>query len=134
MTMMLGLMNAAHAEQPLRTTYVLNCAGCHGLEGHGVPEIGIPDFHQSGRFVKLRQGREYLIQVPGVAQSKLDDQTIADLMNYILTGFSARVLPADFKPYTADEVTQFRRYKAADAAERRVVLRRQLATYETPAR
>jgi hypothetical protein len=64
-------------------------------------------------------GREYLIQVPGLSQSRLDDATAARLLNWILRKFSANRLPADFAPYTPEEVAHFRADKAGDAKIRR---------------
>jgi hypothetical protein len=75
--------------------------------------------HDAGLFVRNQLGREYLIQVPGLAQSRLDDATAARLLNWILQRFSADRLPADFAPYTAQEVTRSRPDKASDAKTRR---------------
>ena len=114
-----ALVSGAHAETPLQTIYTLNCSGCHGTEGLGVPEVGIPNLNDAGRFVGTKLGREYLIQVPGLSQSRLDDATAARLLNWILHKFSANRLPADFTPYTAEEVTRFRSDKASDAKTKR---------------
>jgi hypothetical protein len=113
------LATDARAQMPLQTLYTLNCSGCHGGEGLGVPEVGIPNLNDAGRFVGTELGREYLIQVPGLSQSRLDDATAARLLNWILHKFSANHLPADFTPYTTEEVTRFRSDKASDAKTRR---------------
>ena len=115
----LGLTTTARADMPMLTVYTLNCSGCHGAQGRGVPEVEIPDLHDAGLFVRNQLGREYLIQVPGLAQSRLDDATAARLLNWILQRFSADRLPADFAPYTAQEVTRSRPDKASDAKTRR---------------
>jgi hypothetical protein len=114
-----GLITAARADMPMLTVYTLNCSGCHGARGQGVPEVGIPDLNDAGLFVRTELGREYLIQVPGLAQSRLDDATAARLLNWILHQFSANRLPTDFTPYTAEEVSHFRADKASDAKTRR---------------
>ena len=101
------------------TVYTLNCSGCHGAEGLGVPEVGIPNLNEAGRFVWTELGRKYLIQVPGLSQSRLDDATAARLLNWILAEFSANRLPTDFAPYTPEEVARFRVDKASDANIRR---------------
>jgi mono/diheme cytochrome c family protein len=103
----------------LSTVYTLNCSGCHGAEGVGVPEVGIPDLNEAGLFVRTELGREYLIQVPGLSQSRVDDATAARLLNWILRKFSAARLPIDFRPYTAEEVARFRADKASDPKVRR---------------
>ena len=107
------------AEMSLPALYTLNCSGCHGQQGHCVPEAGIPDLNDAGRYVRTAPGRRYLVQVPGLSQSRLDDATAARILNWILLRFSADQLPADFTPYTAAEVTRFRSDKASDAKTRR---------------
>jgi mono/diheme cytochrome c family protein len=107
------------AEPTLQTLYTLNCSGCHGVGGQGVPEAGIPNLNEAGRYVRTQLGREYLIEVPGLSQSRLDDATAARLLNWVLRQFSAKSLPADFTPYTAAEVTRFRSDKVSDPKTRR---------------
>jgi mono/diheme cytochrome c family protein len=114
-----ALTNAAHADPSLQTIYTLNCSGCHGAGGHGVPTAGIPDLNDAGSYVSTSLGREYLIEVPGLSQSRLDDATAARLLNWVLQKFSAERLPANFKPYTAAEVTRFRADKVSDPNTRR---------------
>jgi hypothetical protein len=113
------LATGARAEMPMLTVYTLNCSGCHGAGGLGVPEVGIPNLNEAGRFVRTELGRRYLIQVPGLSQSRLDDATAARLLNWILREFSANRLPTDFAPYTPEEVAHFRADKASDAKIRR---------------
>jgi mono/diheme cytochrome c family protein len=115
----LGAAGAAHAEMSLPVLYTLHCSGCHGAAGRGVPGRGIPDLHNAGSYVALPEGRAYLVQVPGISQSRLDDATATRILNYVLARFSASDLPADFKPYTVDEVTRLRADKASDAETRR---------------
>jgi len=115
----LALAGAAHAEMGLPVLYTLHCSGCHGATGHGVPDRGIPDLQNADLYVALPQGRAYLVQVPGISQSRLDDATATRILNYVLARFSAADLPADFKPYTVDEVTRLRADKASDAETRR---------------
>ena len=88
-----------------RADYVLQCAGCHRVDGRGSTRHGIPDFRDSvGHFTRLPAGREYLIRVPGAAQSQLSDADLAAVLNWVLASFSAAQLPADFQPYTQAEV------------------------------
>ncbi|MGA9025896.1 MAG: hypothetical protein WB440_07560 [Steroidobacteraceae bacterium] len=117
-----GLFGAAPlwaGEMTLPTLYTLHCSGCHGEAGHGVPASGVPDLHDAGSYVVLPAGRSYLVSVPGLAQSSLDDATAARILNYILRRFSADRLPADFAPYTTAEVTRLRTDVASDAETRR---------------
>jgi mono/diheme cytochrome c family protein len=109
----------ANAEPRTSTLYTLHCSGCHGADGHGVPQAGIPDLHDAGGYVVIPAGRAYLVQVPGLSQSRLDDATAARLLNYVLQRFSSDRLPPNFRPYTTAEVTMLRRDKASDAETRR---------------
>jgi mono/diheme cytochrome c family protein len=113
---------AAHAGMPLAAKYTLHCSGCHGATGHGVPSAGIPDLAYAGGYVVLPQGRAYLAQVPGISQSRLDDATAAQMLNYVLTRFSAATLPPDFAPYTETEMHVLRTDKASDAETRRAAI------------
>ncbi len=95
--------------QSVRADYVLQCAGCHRVDGRGSSRHGIPDFRNSvGAFVHLPAGREYLVRVPGAAQSQLSNAELAAVLNWVLEEFSPAQLPADFQPYTEQEVAQVR--------------------------
>ncbi|WP_454673515.1 c-type cytochrome [Achromobacter pestifer] len=97
--------DAERLRQAVRADYVLQCAGCHRVDGRGSSPHGIPDFRQSvGAFVHLPAGREYLIRVPGAAHSQLSNAELAAVLNWVLGEFSAAQLPKDFKPYTEREV------------------------------
>jgi mono/diheme cytochrome c family protein len=112
----------AHADPA--TDYVMHCRGCHGPDGAGAPGAA-PTFRgQVGKFVAVPGGREYLIRVPGTAQSELDDARTAALLNWLLRQFSPDELPADFVPFTAEEVARHRRPALADVpAARQALLR-----------
>jgi mono/diheme cytochrome c family protein len=109
----IGLTAGAAAEPDSRTLYALNCMGCHQRhgEGHGtVPELrGFV-----GNFLKVPGGREFLVQVPGVAQSGLTDAEIAAVLNYTLLEFSRNELPDDFRPYDGQEVAGYRAGRLID--------------------
>jgi len=62
------------------------------------------------------------VRVPGVATSGLDDEALANLLNWVLREFSAAELPPTFKPYTADEVARLRREPLLAPNEARHVL------------
>jgi hypothetical protein len=54
----------------------LNCQGCHRADGTGTPG-SVPALADSvARFLAVPAGREYLVQVPGVAQAPLDDAAL----------------------------------------------------------
>ena len=101
--------NADRLRQAVRADYVLQCAGCHRVDGRGSSPHGIPDFRQSvGAFTHLPAGREYLIRVPGAAHSQLSNAELAAVLNWVLDEFSPAQLPADFTPYTEAEVAAAR--------------------------
>ncbi len=110
---------AAAAAPSLLATYTLHCSGCHGTLGAGVPEKGIPNLADAGLYAGTPEGRTYLAQVPGISQSRLDNETAARMLNYVLRRFSASNLPPDFRPYSAAEMAVLRAHKASDAVRRR---------------
>lgn len=108
-------LSPARADDNPYTLYALNCMGCHQRhgEGHGaVPELkGFV-----GNFMRVAGGREFLVQVPGVAQSSLSDGEIAAVLNWMLLEFSPAELPDDFRPYDAGEVASHRRGRLVDVS------------------
>ena len=61
-----------------------------------------------GRFLRSDAGRAYLVQVPGAAQSDLDDGELADVINWLLAEFDPTNVAADFERFTANEVSRYR--------------------------
>jgi mono/diheme cytochrome c family protein len=122
----------AAAAPSLLSTYTLHCSGCHGTQGAGVPEKGIPNLADAGLYAGTVAGRTYLAQVPGISQSRLDDETAARMLNYVLRRFSAAHLPADFRPYTAPELAVLRAHKASDAARIRQAIMRGISAPMAP--
>jgi mono/diheme cytochrome c family protein len=118
---------AAPATADPRVDYMLNCRGCHGPDGAGAPGAA-PSFRgQLAKFLWVPGGREYLVRVPGTAQSELDDARTAALLNWLLHEFSAAEIPAGFTPYGADEVAPLRHAPLADVWGTRSQLLRVLA-------
>ena len=102
--------------------YTLHCAGCHLQNGASLPSKGIPDLRQSGRYVGSAEGRRYLLQVPGVSQSTLDDATATALLNWTLERFSGHCLQQPFVPFTVQEMHKWRSAPASNAVSRRAAL------------
>ena len=121
--LLLGCLNAqAAGSYSARTNYMLMCQGCHLADGTGT-EGKVPALKDKvGRFLQVDGGREYLIQVPGTSQSPLTDQEVAAVLNWILDNFSSADLPADFSPYTTNEVARYRYEPLANASEVRAEL------------
>jgi hypothetical protein len=88
--------------------YTLHCQGCHLVDGSETPGK-IPALVGVGRFLFVEGGREFLVQVPGVSLSVIDDGELAELLNWMLYRFGADAVPADFEPYTDEEVARYRR-------------------------
>lgn len=88
--------------------WVLNCQGCHQPDGTG-SKGGAP--RMAGvvaKFLHVEGGREFLIRVPGVANAPLDEEQLADLVNWMLVTYDAENLPEGFEAYTAEEVAGLR--------------------------
>jgi len=119
-----GLMLAAAsaAAAPPQQDYVLQCMGCHRADGSGAPGRVPSLVGQMGRFLRVPGGRAYLVQVPGAAQSTLDDAALAALLDWMLRAFSPGEIPPDFAPYSAAEVARYRAERPADIAKLRAEL------------
>jgi hypothetical protein len=100
-----------------RFDFVLNCSGCHGLDARG--SATVPSLVGSGALLATREGRNYLIRVPGVAQAPLSDDRLAKLMNWMLVEVAGA--PA-LEPFTADEVAQLRKEPLRDPVRARDAL------------
>jgi mono/diheme cytochrome c family protein len=111
--------------------FALNCQGCHRADGSGTPDT-VPALADSvARFLAVPGGREFLVQVPGVAQAPLGDAALAAVVNWMLDRYDRTHVPKDFAPYTADEVGRLRRTPLVDVEAVRVRLMRAI---EAPAR
>jgi hypothetical protein len=107
--------------------YVLYCSGCHSVDGSGHPEFGVPDFrNQVGYFLRLSEGRAFLMQVPGLLNAGLPDDRRAAVTNYVIETFAGNSLPQDFLAYTAEEAKRYRESRPADIPAKRAQLYRQL--------
>ena len=102
----LAATDAGAAGSP-QFNYILHCQGCHLADGQATPGK-IPPLVGAGKFLAVEGGREFLVRVPGVSLSIVPDDELAELMNWMLHLFSAEDLPADFEPYTAEEVGRYR--------------------------
>ncbi len=106
---------AGHAlERPESATnvaqnYVLFCGGCHGDAGRGVLHKVPALAGKIGRYLHVDGGREFLIRVPGVANSQLSDAAAAAVMNLCLEKFTAPAERAGIAPYTAADIAAARR-------------------------
>ena len=126
----LALMLAASAlaDEPAstraRNNYMLQCQGCHMADGGG--SLGsVPDLRgRMGLFLEVEGGREFLISVPGSAQSPLSDLELAEVLNWMLQEFDPAELAASFSAFSADEVGLHRRPLADVEAVREILMQR----------
>ena len=95
--------------------YILYCMGCHGPAGRGVPGKVPPLADSLVLFMRSAEGREYLLRVPGAANSPVSDAQLADVLNWAARRFG----DAHADPFTATEVTAHRHRPMADVKARR---------------
>jgi hypothetical protein len=97
----------AHAYEPL-VNYQLRCMGCHLADGSGQPGR-VPSIRRSlVLFSGSSAGRDYVIRVPGVAQSPLSSADTAALLNWMARNLSDVPPPPGFTDYSASEVQSLR--------------------------
>jgi hypothetical protein len=124
--MSLGSVASGGSRSP-EPIFIQHCSGCHGLNGDGGGATsGIPRFRDFvGAFAGDELGRTYVLHVPGIANTSLDDETIATVVNYVMTTWGGTSLPKQFRAFTKGEVEARRRYPVSDivALRREVVAR-----------
>ena len=108
-----------------RSIFVLHCAGCHGMDASGSVLGQVPDMRRVGEFLRVPGGREFIIKVPGVMGSGLDDKQVADVSNWLLAKLAKESVPPDHRPYEAAEVARARATPLADVSAERVRLLKQ---------
>ncbi len=104
-----ALIPAASADDHrAKVNYMIHCQGCHLPEAIGfagkVPRM--KDF--VGYFLHSKEGREFVIRVPGVATASLPDDELTEMMNWLLLTYSAEQFPDPFAPYSVAEVAALR--------------------------
>jgi len=100
-------VNVAQAYQPL-VNYQLRCMGCHLADGSGQPGR-VPSIRRSlVLFSATPEGRDYVIRVPGVAQSPLSNEDTAALLNWMARNLSDLPPAPGFTDYSDAEVQRVR--------------------------
>ena len=116
------LVFALSARADPEKNYLLHCSGCHLPNGIGDPP-NAPSLRDTiGKIVATPEGRDYIIRVPGSSQTPMSDEQLADVLNWMLTEFNRETLPKNFKPLSANEVSQSRRQILADPLKYRARL------------
>jgi cytochrome c553 len=108
--------------------YVLYCMGCHGDQAQGVPGKVPPLAGSVALFMRSAEGRDYVLRVPGAANSALADAQLAAVLNWLAERFPPPEAGAlRNAPFTAAEVGELRRKPLADVRDRRREVVRALA-------
>lgn len=110
---------AAHSDERAAQNYELDCMGCHGADGQGVPGRIPPLAHSLARFMLTPAGRNYVLRVPGAADSPLSDAELAAVLNWIASHFDAEDLTRETAPFTEREVARVRRHPMRSVLARR---------------
>jgi len=96
-----------------KVNFQLHCMGCHLADGSGSPGR-VPSLRRSLVLLSaFPSGRDYLIRVPGVAQSPLSDEETAALLNWMARNVSDLPPPRDFLEYSAAEIARSRSHPLA---------------------
>ncbi len=112
----------------VRLNYMLNCQGCHLADGRGMPGK-VPDMRgQLGKFLLVEGGREFLVQVPGTANSGLSDAETSDLLNWLVKAMGSD--PGGFRPFSTIEIAKLRSVRIRDVTATRADLLREIRKVE----
>lgn len=119
-----GAMPASAGALSPHASYILQCSGCHLLNGEGAPAAGIPTFPGSvGLIAGADIGRTYMMHVPGVVSASLSDAEIAEVVNYVLDSWGDGAAH-----FTAEEVSRRRAIPVGDVVAFRREVAAELAT------
>lgn len=105
---------------------MLYCMGCHGAEARGVPGKVPPLAASLALFMRSAEGRNYLLRVPGAANSALTDAQLAAVLNWLAETYPAAD-GARAAAFTTEEVAQVRHTPLANVQETRREVVRALA-------
>ena len=94
----------ANAEQD----YVLHCRGCHGAAGRGIPGRVPPVRGSLAGLMRAPAGREFVMRVPGAANSALSAAALAAVLNWMASTFAADELAPETPSFTAAEIAAVR--------------------------
>jgi mono/diheme cytochrome c family protein len=94
--------------QRARQNYQLHCMGCHAEDGMGLAGH-VPPIRLTLRpLLATTAGREFVLRVPGIAQSSLSSRELADVLNWLVRDLTASNGARAVAPLSAAEVERFR--------------------------
>ena len=120
-----ALLTASLARASPAQDYILYCRGCHGADAQGVAGKVPPLAGSVALLMATPAGRNYVLRVPGAANSALTDEQLAAVLNWLAQRYPppGGTAPAA-APFTAAEVGSLRHTPLANVKEsRREVLR-----------
>ena len=113
--------------------YMLYCMGCHGAGAQGVPGKVPPLAVALARYMRTDAGRNYVLRVPGAANSVLTDPQLAAVLNWVAASYPDAA-DSPIAPFTGAEVTRTRHVPLESVqATRREVIRALGTTGTAPA-
>ena len=116
--------------QRAQFNYQMFCQGCHTPDGSGAKSVPRMKDHV-GYFLGTREGREYLVRVPGSATSALDDEQLAEVLNWIIQEFAGDSAEESYERYTTLEVAQLRQQPLNEVEQYRNQLLVEIASAKT---
>ena len=91
-----------------RQNYTLFCAGCHAETGRGIPHK-VPRLNgRLALYLGVEGGRDFILRVPGVANSQLDDARLAAVLNHVVERFAPSAVTVE--PFTSAQVHAARQH------------------------
>lgn len=99
--------------------YLLHCRGCHTPTGVAVPSVNMPSLRKLGPLLGTAEGRKYILQIPGVAHTPLNNEEVAEVLNWIVINFNPDASKRRFTLFTAAEVAVARTQILSDPHKKR---------------
>lgn len=97
-----------------RFQWAMNCQGCHGPNGEGHPDRDVPTMVDVAAFQKIPDGREFLVRVPGVSRSPLNDEDLTYLLNWMVRTMGTSLRIDKRLEFSQEEVTALRQRPLVD--------------------
>ena len=119
--------STANAANPTQD-YALNCMGCHGTEARGIPGKVPPLANALSRFMRSPEGRNYVLRVPGAANSALSNEQLAAVLNWLAVTYDSSASATQPAPFTSTEVAAVRHQPLLSVLATRSAVVHNLAT------
>ena len=119
--------STANAANPAQD-YALNCMGCHGTEAQGIPGKVPPLANALRRFMRSPEGRNYVLRVPGAANSALSNEQLAAVLNWLAVTYDSSASATQPAPFTSTEVAAVRHQPLLSVLATRSAVVHNLAT------